>query len=128
MDEDTRVESRRRECVDIIGQFRDAETLRDSGAITQEEYAARKGRFIACVRVIELLEGGEWVDDERFARIIREEVASVDVTTLASVGEVADAVADLSVQVDANATDVADNADALAELSEVVSKIIDGGE
>lgn len=67
--------SRMNEARNLIEQYRDCAALYEAGAITEEEYYERKGKLTACLRVVEALEKGEEVTDEKFAEMIAEETA-----------------------------------------------------
>ncbi len=74
MDEMQAMESRMRECQNIADQNRDAAQLYEAGAITDEQYYERQGKYCACLRAIALLEEGGEVSDATFAELIAEEI------------------------------------------------------
>ena len=59
MDELQDMDSLLNGCRNIVEQFRDAEAMHASGAISDEEFYERQGRKNASLRVIAAIEGGE---------------------------------------------------------------------
>lgn len=76
MDEHDTMATRVRECQNIVEQYRDAGAMHEAGAISDEVYCERQGKYNACLRVLALVEGGDEVSDEQFAEIIAEEIES----------------------------------------------------
>ena len=66
MDELQDMDSLLNGCRNIVEQFRDAEAMHASGAISDEEFYERQGRKNASLRVIAAIEGGSAVTEEEF--------------------------------------------------------------
>lgn len=83
MDTNEAMEARKRECENLVLQFRDAQAMHEKGAISDEDYYERYGKYNASLRVLALLELGNEVTDEGFAQIVAEEIeAAQEPTTL----------------------------------------------
>lgn len=74
MDELQDMDSLLNGCRNIVEQFRDAEAMHASGAISDEEYYGRQGRKNAALRAIAAIERGEAVTEEEFLRMVDEAV------------------------------------------------------
>lgn len=74
MDTNELMEARKRECENLVSQFRDAQAMHDKGAISDDEFYDRYGRYNASLRVLAMLDEGTEVTDEEFAQIIAEEI------------------------------------------------------
>ena len=69
-------------CNNIVAQYRDAAAMHDAGAISDEVYYERQGKFDASIRVIAMLEDGEEVTEEQFAQIVEEEIKNAQEPTV----------------------------------------------
>ena len=74
MDELQDMDSLLNGCRNIVEQFRDAEAMHASGAISDEEFYERQGRKNASLRVIAAIEGGSAVTEEEFLQMVEDAI------------------------------------------------------